>query len=281
MTKHPFSLTALLFVGLSAVPALADTPAPAPPPAASPAPAPAAAPAPTDFALLQKALAPMGAGGGLKLSSAVALTGTTSGMSVSGHTRLEVIAQRPGRFRITATRVNDQGVAQQKYIIVSNGAKVWTYAPGTNRYSVMPLATFSAGNDVFLLEGAIASFYLDAGKDIATLAKGLNSGDRAATLLDMKKLGVTFTQQPPSVGNPEEVAYRMAISKGGYNIYFHASSRTSQLTRFELTGAEDGTQIAMREDVTQISSLPSVPKGTFYFMPPAGAVRTAHVSVGP
>ena len=280
MTQHPFSLTALLFVGLSAMPALADTPAVTPPPATSPAPAPAAAPAPTDFALLQKALAPMSAAG-LKLSSAVALTGSTSGMSVSGHTRLEVIAQRPGRFRITATRVSDQGVAQQKFILVSNGAKVWTYAPGTNRYSVMPLATFSAGDDVFLLEGLLASFYLDAGKDIATLAQGLNSGDRAATLLDMKKLGVTFTQQPPSADSPEEVVYRMAISKNGYNVYFHASSRTSQLTRFELTGAEDGTQIAMREDVAQISSLPSVPKGTFYFMPPAGAVRTAHVSVGP
>ena len=276
MTKHPLPLTALLSLGLLTVPILAgraDAPVPTPAPAVSPAPA--------DFALLQKALAPMGNAGGLKLSSTMALTGNASGMSVAGHTRLEVIAQRPGRFRITGTRVNDQGVAQQKFVLVSNGAKVWTYAPGTNKYSVMPLAAFSSSDDAFLMEGLLASFYLDAGKDIASLAQGLNSGDRAATLLDMKKQGVAFTRQPPSADSPDETVYRMAISKGGYNVFFHANSHTGQLTRFELTGTSDGTQIAMREDVTQISSLSSVPKGTFYFMPPAGAVRTAHVSVGP
>jgi len=276
MTKHPLPLTALLSLGFLTVPILAgraDAPVPTPAPAVSPAPA--------DFALLQKALAPMGNAGGLKLSSTMALTGNTSGMSVAGHTRLEVIAQRPGRFRITGTRVNDQGVAQQKFVLVSNGAKVWTYAPGTNKYSVMPLAAFSSSNDAFLMEGLLASFYLDAGKDIASLAQGLNSGDRAATLLDMKKQGVAFTRQPPSADSPDETVYRMAILKGGYNVFFHANSRTGQLTRFELTGTSDGTQIAMREDVTQISTPASVPKGTFYFMPPAGAVRTAHVSVGP
>lgn len=276
MTKYLFPLTTLFSLGLLAFPALAgraDVPVPAL--------APAVIPAPADFALLQKALVPMGAGGGLKLSSAVVLTGNMSGISVVMHTRLEVVAQRPGQFRITAARVNDQGIAQQKFILVSNGAKVWTYAPGTNRYSVMSLAAFNAGDDVFLMKGLLASFYLDAGKDIASLAQGLNSGDRAATLLDMKKRGITFTRQPPSADSPEEVVYRMAMSKDGYNVYFYTNSRTGQLTRFDLTGTSDGTQIAMREDVTQISSLSSVPKGTFYFMPPSGAVRAAKVSVRP
>lgn len=131
------------------------------------------------------------------------------------------------------------------------------------------------------MEGLLTSFYFDAEEDIASLAEGLNSGDRAATLLDMKKWGVVFTQPPPSASSPEEVGCRMAISKGDYNVYFHANIYTSQLTRLELIGASDGAQIAMWENIVQITSPASVPKGTFYFMPPAGAVRTAHVSVGP
>ena len=190
MTKHLLPLTALFSLGLQTVSLPTGR-------ADSSVPAPAAAPAPADFALLQKALAPMGGSGALKLSSVVGLTGTMSGMSVAGHTRLEVIALRPGQFRITGTRINDQGVGQQKFTIVSNGAKVWTYAPGKNQYSVMPLAAFTDSDDNVLMEGILTSFYLDAGKDIATLAEGLNDSDRAATLRDMKKRGVVFTQSRP------------------------------------------------------------------------------------
>ena len=130
------------------------------------------------------------------------------------------------------------------------------------------------------MEGLLTSFYFDAGKDIASLAEGLNSGDRAATLLDIKKRGVVFTQQPPSASSPEEVAYQIAISRGGRTVYFHANIHTGQLTRLERTGAGDGAQIVMRENIVQITSPASVPKGTFILChPPVPFVRLTFQSV--
>ncbi len=223
----------------------------------------------------------MSGGNGLKLSSTVGLTANMSGVSVTAHTRLDVIAQRPGRFRITATRVSDQGAAQQRFVLVSNGVKVWTYAPGTNRYSVRTLAAFDNRDDNFLSEGLVTSFYVGEGQDFIALLHSLNAGDSAGTLLEIRKSGGVLTQQPPSAGSPEETIYQLAIPKDKFSFYFHASTRTGQLTRFGLMGSGDGAQVTMQEDIAQISSLPSVPISTFYFAPPPGAVRAANVSVSP
>ena len=76
MTKHLLPLTALLSLGLYTVPILASR---------ADAPAPAVSPAPADFALLQKALAPMGNASGLKLSIGRGSLPDSSGRWIARH----------------------------------------------------------------------------------------------------------------------------------------------------------------------------------------------------
>lgn len=270
MTRHPLGLAALFLIGSSAALPVPGRTAPA-------APAPAA----VDFALLQRALAPLSSTSGLKLSSTVALTGNDAGISVAAQTQLQVVARRPGQFRINVTRPAGQGTPPKRFVLVSNGTKVWTYAPGTNRYSVMTYAAFDNSDDNILSEGLITSFYLGAGHELIDLIHGLDTGDSTQVLSELKEAGIVLTQRSQPAGNQDETVYQMAIPKDKYRVYFHVSTRTSQLIRFEIAGTSKGTQIALREDITQSSSLAGVPKSTFYFMPPPGAVRTAQISVSP
>ena len=145
----------------------------------------------------------------------------------------------------------------------------------------MTYAAFDNSDDNFLSEGLMTSFYLSEGHELIDLLHSLDASDSAGTLSELKAGGIVLTQQSSPSQQQDETIYRMAMPSDNYSISFHVNTRTRQLTRFELTGSSSGTQIAIRENITQSSSLGTVPKSTFYFMPPPGAVRTARISVSP
>lgn len=271
------ALAALLALsGALASPGRAQAPAPVPAPAPTPA-----APA-LDLLPLKKALRPLSGGGLIQSRSSFQMTGSKQGLSFTFREQARIVAKRPGHFRAELTQFSADNTPQQRLVVISNGATVWTYRPGTRQYSVTPFKAFeAANNDVTALGLAIGGFFLGDGHQLAQGFQGLTRSNAADVLTALDATGVTLSAKVQSGNNEDDLLYRMALTRQGLTYQFLVDTAGGALRQVELMGAQKGVQIAFKEQITQLVPLAAVPKDTFTFAPPPGAARVAAVSVDP
>ena len=252
--------------------------------AAPPAPAaPAPVPAPlVDLLPLKKALAPLGATGTLQTHSTLRMTGARSGMSVALREDLVVTSRRPGRFHALLTQYASAAGPQTKLEVVSNGASVWTYRPGSRQYSVMPLAAFKrADSDIPTLGLAIGGFSLGDGRPLVEGFQSITGTNSAEVIAMLAGSGVQITRAIKAVGGQDDYVYSIILADQDLLYKFYVNSQTSALARVELSGTDGGIQVTYREDIQSLAPLPPAPASLFVFTPPLGAVKVPLVSVNP
>jgi len=282
---HPLAaLLALTGLTTLTAPGQAQTPAPVAPSTAAPSTAapPTAAASPLDLLPLKKALRPLAADGMLRSRSNFQMTGSKQGLSFTFREEARIVAKRPGRFRAELTQFSADNAPQQRLVVISNGATVWTYRPGTHQYSVTSLKAFkAANNDVTALGLAVGGFFLGDGHQLAQGFQGLTRDNSAEVLDALAGMGVTLSRQVQAGNNEDDLAYRMTLTKQGLTYGFVVNAAGNALRQVELSGAQKGVQIGFREQITQLVPLTTAPKNTFTFTPPPGAVKVTTLSVDP
>ncbi len=275
MTRHFSCLAVLLSAGL---PAVLPLPGRAAPPASSP---PTAVGTAFDIAPLKKALAPLNSGG-LLLSSDSTMTGAQPGFSFTLRHTLQVTARRPEQFHADSIETDPQGKPQRRLTLVSNGVKVWTYQPSSRRYSVQSQAAFDTGSSKTFALGLVAGIlYLSDGHEMVDGFEEIPAGDSATAVAGLGQMGIGLAEQTQTVNGQDLLIYKMTLTKDKSAFQFYVNKTTNQLVRIDFASVDHGLQITLRENITQISSLPAVPKSTFVFAVPPGAARTATITVGP
>jgi len=235
-----------------------------------------------DLLPLKKALAPLDAVGTLQSHTTIRMTGTRLGVSVTLREDLQVVSRFPNHFRASLTQYDTQGGPQKKVIVVSNGAFVWTYRPGLRQYSVMSLAAWKkADNDIPTLGLVIGGFYLGDGRQLVQGVHSITPANSAEVLTVLSGMDVALSRQVKSAGGQDDYVYSLMLSKQNLAYQFYVGSQTSRLVRVDLSGAQDGTEFAYREDIRRITPRTAVPNSTFVFAPPLGTVKTPVVSINP
>jgi len=248
---------------------------------ASPPAAPSSAP-PTDLLPLKKALFPLSGEGLLQSDSNLQMSGSKQGLSFTFREEVKVIAKRPNRFRAELTQFSAAGVPQQKLLVVCDGSRVWTYRPGTKRYSVRSFAAFEAADDdVTALGLVVGSFFIGDAHALAQALQIITRADSADFLAGLGDKGATISSRTESAGGHDSLVYRMTLGRQGLAYRFAVDPATGQLTQAELTGAQKGIQIGFKETLTRLQVPAATPPGTFRFFPPPGAVKAADVPVDP
>jgi len=237
---------------------------------------------PLDLLPLKKALTPLDTTQALQSHTTLYMTGTHESVSVTLREDLQIVARYPNRFRASLTQYDTHGGPKKKLVIISNGALVWTYRPGLRRYSVMPYADWKkTDNAIPTLGMIIGGFYLGEGRPLVQGFHSITSANSADVLSVLSGMDVSLSRQIKSVGNQDDYVYSLMLSKQDLAYQFYVGSQTGRLTRLDLAGTQDNTDVTYREDIKQISSRPVISTATFAFAPPPGVTQTAVVSIDP
>jgi outer membrane lipoprotein-sorting protein len=279
---HPLRRCAFLPLLLLVPPVQAvraqETPAP-PVPAISPPPAPAQSP---DLLPLKKALFPLSGEGLLQSDSNLQMSGSKQGLSFTFREEVKVIAKRPNRFRAELTQFSAAGVPQQKLLVVSDGSRVWTYRPGTRRYSVRSFAAFEAADDDITALGlTVGGFFIGDAHVLAQALRMITRDNSAEFLAGLKQTGATISSRAESADGHDSLVYRMTLGQQGLAYRFTVDPATNRLTQADLSGAQKGTQFGFKETLVRLQVPATTPLSTFRFTPSPGAVKASDVPVDP
>lgn len=237
---------------------------------------------PVDLLPLKKALTLLDSAGPLQSRSSISMSGAKPGVTVTFREDLQITARRPGRFRAALTQYDAAGGAPKKLLVVSNGAMVWTYQPGSNRYSVTTLAAFEkSDSNVPALGLVIGGFYLGEGRSLVQGMHSITPTNSAEVIAALKDMDVTITRQTKSVGGSDDYVYSLTLTKLAQAYKFYVNTQTSALTRLELTGRQGGIEFSYRENIAQIKPSSPQPPAAFAFAPPPGVVKAATVPITP
>ncbi len=242
-----------------------------------------AAPTPTvDLLPLKKALTLLDSAGPLQSRSSISMSGTKPGATVVFREDLQITARRPGRFRAELTQYDAAGGAPKKMTVISNGATVWTYQPGSKRYSASTFAAFEkTDSDVPTLGMVIGGFYLGEGRSLVQGMHSITLTNSAEVIAALQDMDVTITRQTKSVGGSDDYVYSLTLTKQALAYKFYVNTQTGALVRLELTGRQDGVEFNYREDIARIMPASPQPPAAFTFTPPPGAVKAASVPITP
>lgn len=280
LPSHPSRLCALALLCAPLLPASAlRAQTPAAPPPAPPATSSHTSP---DLLPLKKALFPLSGEGLLRSDSSVQMTGSKQGLSFTFREEVKVIAKRPNRFRAELTQFSVAGVPQQKLLVVCDGSRVWTYRPGTRRYSVRSFAAFEAADDDITALGlTVGGFFIGDDHALAQTIQIVTPANSGDFLAGLSSSGLTISSRAASADGRDALVYRMSLGRQGLAYLFTVDPATGQLTQDELSGTQRGVQFGYKETLTRLQVPGAVSPTTFRFFPPPGAVKTANVPVDP
>lgn len=275
-SAYPTMLLGALLLAASVAPPAVLAQAPLPPAA----PIAAASPPPrADIALLQKALSPLVNSPAADSESEMDISASKKGSLFNLHEHLKVTARRPARFASSVTLTALPGGKPTRFLVASDGVKVTTFRPDVNKYAVVPLSDFQAGDDAFPALGLVVGLlYLgDTAfvKNLDMLAKDDTGQSQAA----LRKMGMALTSKAMTAGGTAYTVFTLRIGKqGAYRFYVNPG--TGQMAQIELRTVQDGVMIRMTEKLVSFNPLLSAPTKTFLMAPPLEAQRVPKLPVG-
>ncbi len=195
---------------------------------------------------------------------------------------LQIVSQRPSRFRASLTQYGVTGGSRKKLVVISNSASVWTYRPGLREYSVMPFAAFKkADSDIPTLGLVIGDFCLGDGLQFVEGLHSVTAANNAAVLSALGGMDITLSRETKAMKDHDDYVYSLTLTKQNLNYQFHVNTQTDALTRVDLTGTQNGTEFFCREDIQSITVQPPASNTVFVLNPPRGTAKIAASSMNP
>ena len=232
-----------------------------------------------DLALLRKALAVF-AGTTLRVETEFQIDAKGSGAAFTYREHIAIHAKRPGKFRSTVTMYAPDGGQGARYLVVNDGAKVFTYRPGARQYSTATRKAWEASDEDLPVLGLFGSAFMEG--FLSDVAKGLGGGDSKTTLETLKTMGLTLTGSPETVDGAELYAYTLDFGGAENTTYrFLIDPAAAVIKQVELKTKDRKMELVMKEKILRLWPTPTIPAGTFRFAPPPGAKKVNQLTVEP
>lgn len=237
-----------------------------------------------DLVLMRKAFAVFDAPA-LQTDSTFVLDAKGGGVSFTARVQLNVLAKRGTgkKFRANAALAAPEGNAPAgaKYVVVSDGTRVFTHRPGANQYSVQARKTWDAGDDDLPVLGLFASTYLDG------FFSGFNallaSADDKTILEAFKQQGLKLSGEKTGQNGVAGYVFTLDFGKTagvGPTYRLFVDPETGVMKQLELKTREKNMDVTMTESVARVSAAPGgITASTFAFAPPAGTKKVKALAV--
>lgn len=225
-----------------------------------------------DLLPLKKALSALDGTAPLHSHTTIRMTGTRAGVSVMLREDIQIVCKYPNRFHAVLTQYDSSGGPQKKLVVISNGARVWTYRPGLAEYSVTSFAAWKqTDNGIPTLGLVIGGFYLGAGRPLMQAFHSITPANNAEVQTALQQMEITLSRQVKSASGQDAYVYSLTLAKQDLAYQFYVGSQTNALVRVDLIGTQGNIQFFYREDVTRIAPDTAVSASTFAFVPLAGS----------
>jgi outer membrane lipoprotein-sorting protein len=191
----------------------------------------------------------------------------------SENQKLEVKSQNTTLTVLPRRFVSEIHLGSQQYFITSDGIKVWIYHRNNDEYTEMGFDEFQDSDDSFLI-GLSSSFLLEIVRSLQP--------DQITTPIDQPKLleailafftedyrqeDLELTQTNISVENQDYSLYHYKNKSGDLELVLWINTQTETMTKLQIIGRDQGTQVDIQENIIQQTFNPTVDENSFRFRP--------------
>jgi hypothetical protein len=215
--------------------------------------------------------------------SELQLTGKVSGTSLSTSVQIKTITQSPRQFRSEISFTGLEDGKERRYLVVSNGDRVWTYRPDVNQYAVMDYQSFDKSRDTFLI-GMSSYLFLIIAPDFRELMaqRQLSDADFSAILSQMlQSKNVPIKGGRRNFQARDYYVYEYTDPKAGYSFNAFVVPETATVEQIQINGRSEGTEIVLKEKIIRRVENPAIAPDTFSFSLPLGAKEVESIPLQP
>ncbi len=271
---------ASLLIGLTATTQAQVPPAsPTLPPQSQPAsPLPSTANTP-DLSLLSKAVGVFWQTDRAETKSQMAIDVTIDGASIKMNAQIETIAQTGNKFVTNLTFTSPGASIKSTYKIVSNGKKVWLYAPARRQYIETTFAKFNDSSDSFWIGTSSFLFTTLNETERREMIGSLGDRDLLTTLLK----GQTGDLQGRKLQLDGEELYNYSYENKVQNWTFNGliQPQTGLIKQIEIAGKTEGMNFSITDKIISRNTQPTISSKTFRFSPPKGVKKVKVLELNP
>lgn len=196
---------------------------------------------------------------------------------------VKTIVKSPNLFRSEIVLPDFETEELKKYIIVSNGQQVWTYAPDRKQYAVNDYSTFDRSNDSILM-GVVSSFFVNVLPNIrATMPPELfTEPNISRTFREMiESSNVPIKIEMLTVEGKQYYVYELPDPQKEYTFTLFVTPETASLERVKLSGKMRNMDLVITEKIIRKTENPVTTNDTFKFSPPPEITKVDAIRIQP
>lgn len=244
---------------------------------------PLPAPARPDLELLSKAVTNFFRTQSYETESKMQFNITGSRVNITYNWDVKTIFKYPNLFRSEINLPDFETEELKKYIIVSNGQQVWTYAPDRKEYAVNDYNNFDRSNDSILM-GVVSSFFVKVLPSIrATMPPDLfTEPNISRTFREMiESSNVPIKVEMLTVEGKQYYVYEIPDPQKEYTFTVFVTPETASLERVKLSGKMRNMDLVITEEIIRKTENPVTANDTFKFSPPPEITKVDAIRIQP
>jgi outer membrane lipoprotein-sorting protein len=198
------------------------------------------------------------------------------GMTGQIVTTANTIAETGGKFNseITFARPKADSI---KYLVISNGKKVWIYRPDKQIYRETTLPKFN--RDKYLVGMSAALFSMISERDRRKLIENYDARDSYINTIIKAPQMRDVKGEQIRVDGKNFYAFSIPIP-GAYKVKCIVDPKNGELSQMEVTGNTKGMTVNMKEKIKS-RNYATTDRQEFIFHPPQGVKRVKSLSIMP
>lgn len=213
--------------------------------------------------------------------SEVQLNATTPGTTVASTVQVKTIAQSANQFRseIAFTQVGSS--EGKRFLIVSNGERVWIYRPDLKQYTDTNYQSFDKSFNSFFI-GMSSYLFLKTApsfNQLTSLGTVSNITEVLGQMLQASNVPIQGSKR--SIQGKDYYVYEYSDPKQGYTFSGFVVPETATLEQLQISGKSEGMDLLLREKIMRRVENPAIAANTFSFSPPAGVTRVESLPLEP
>ncbi len=209
-----------------------------------------------------------------QIESEIEITGKVPNTPLISHAQISTTVAAPNKVKAEITFVDENGLSDKQYQVISDGTQVWIYDLKQKQYSVSEYQQFIE-SQAGLAVGTVSNFYLK------TLNSARNNKivSRALTKLPPDRL-LRYFQRFANIDLQNMIIRNEQIEGQTYAVYdlnavdrsfkvtTYIDSQLADIERVDLSGRKDGLDLVVKEDIINQTIPATIPGDTFNFSPP-------------
>lgn len=205
----------------------------------------------------------------------------------SENQKLEIKSQNTTLTVLPRRFVSEIHLGSQQYFITSDGIKVWIYHRNNDEYTEMGFDEFQDSDDSFLI-GLSSSFLLEIVRSLQPdqMTSEIDQPKLLNSILtfftqDYSQEGLVLTQENISFENQDYSLYHYKTKAGDLELVLWINPQTLTLTKLQVIGIDQSTQVDIQENILQQTFNPTVDEHSFRFQPSPALKKVNNLPLEP